>query len=381
MNKHSIPYGRQNITPEDIDAVIRVLQGEFLTQGPAIAAFEQAFSAVVQAPYAVAVNSATTGLHLAALVSGMEPGKKAIVPAITFAASANCIKYCGGEPIFADIDPNTFTLDLNHTEDLLKKDNKITAIVAVDFAGYPVNMEALKQLSDRFGCSIIEDACHAPGGYFTNSAGKNEFCGNGAYGQIASFSFHPVKHIACGEGGMVTTADKAVYKRLLKLRTHGITKNPDELQENQGGWYYEMQELGYNYRLPDILAALGTSQLTRMEENLRRRRELAARYNQLLQGVPVVLPEINQGHAWHLYVIQTTKRKELYNYLREAGIFAQVHYIPVPHLPYYRQLGNKKGNWPAAEKYYEQCLSIPMYHSLTDGEQDFVVETIRKFYS
>lgn len=381
MNKHSIPYGRQEITAADIEAVVSTLKSDFLTQGPMVADFEEKFAAFINAPYAVAVNNGTTALHLAAIVSGMEPGKKAIVPAITFAASANCIKYCGAEPVFADIDPKTFTLDLNHTEDLLKKDSSITAIVPVDFAGYPINMEALKQLANRYGCHIIEDACHAPGGYFTNSAGKAEYCGNGAYGQTAIFSFHPVKHIACGEGGMVTTADAAVYKRLMALRTHGITKNPAELHENHGGWYYEMQELGYNYRLPDILAALGASQVSRMNANLVRRRELAARYHQLLQGLPLTLPEICSGHAWHLYVIQTPKRKELYDYLRNEGIFAQVHYIPVPHLPYYQHLGHVKGNWPAAEHYYNQCLSIPMYHSLTNEQQDFVVETIKQFFA
>lgn len=381
MSMNPIPYGRQQITAEDIEAVNRVLQSDFLTQGPAIEQFEQAFAKVVNAPYAVAVSNGTTALHLAAVVSGMEPGKKAIVPAITFAASANCIKYCGGEPVFADIDSQNFTLDLNHTEDLLKKDSSISCIVPVDFAGYPVNMEALKQLADKFGCAIIEDACHAPGGYFTDSNGQNQYCGNGAYGQTAIFSFHPVKHIACGEGGMVTTSDANVYKRLQTLRTHGITKNPADLHENHGGWYYEMQELGFNYRLPDILAALGTSQVARMTGNLYRRRELAARYNMLLQGLPVTLPELHPGHAWHLYVIQTAKRKELYDYLRSEHIYAQVHYIPVPHLPYYQSLGWKKGNWPAAEKYYEQCLSIPMYHSLTNEQQDFVVEKIRSFFS
>lgn len=376
-----IPYGRQHITPEDIEAVTRVLQGDYLTQGPAIEVFEQAFARYIGAPYAVAVNNGTTALHLAAIVSGMEPGKKAIVPAITFAASANCIKYCGAEPVFADIDARTFTLNLNHTEDLLKKDSSIAAIVPVDFAGYPVNMEEVHILAEKYGCAVIEDACHAPGGYFTSSAGKQEFCGNGAYDQTAIFSFHPVKHIACGEGGMVTTASEAVYRRLLKLRTHGITKNPAELHENHGGWYYEMQELGYNYRLPDILAALGTSQLSRMEENVRRRRQLAQQYNELLNGLPVTLPEHHTGHAWHLYVIQTTERKALYDFLKKEGIFAQVHYIPVPHLPYYRQLGYEQGNWPAAERYYEQCLSIPMYHSMTDTEQQFVAEKISAFFS
>jgi UDP-4-amino-4,6-dideoxy-N-acetyl-beta-L-altrosamine transaminase len=375
-----IPYGRQHITPEDIEAVTRVLQSDYLTQGPAIEKFEQSFASFIKAPYAVAVNNGTTALHLSAIVSGMEPGKKAIVPAITFAASANCIKYCGAEPVFADIDKNTFNLDLNHTEDLLKKDASIKAIVVVDFAGYPANMEALHQLATRYGCTIIEDACHAAGGYFTNSAGKNSFCGNGEYEQTANFSFHPVKHIACGEGGMITTADAAVYKRLLQLRSHGITKNAADMTENHGGWYYEMQELGYNYRMPDILAALGTSQLTRMEGNLHRRRELAVRYQQLLKDVPITLPEMHTGHAWHLYIIQTPQRKALYDYLKQHQIFAQVHYIPVPHLPYYQTLGYKKGDWPVAEKYYEQCLSIPMYHSMTDEQQDFVVEKISAFF-
>ena len=248
--------------------------------------------------------------------------------------------------------------------------------------GLPVNLEKVRKLADEHGLWIIEDACHAPGGYFMDSENKRQNCGNGNYADLAIFSFHPVKHIASGEGGMITTNDKDLYDKLIKLRTHGITKNPNLLQENHGGWYYEMQDLGYNYRIPDILAALGISQLSRVDEMMQKRQEIAKRYDDAFRNTNVCFfqyPKDTIFHAYHLYVIQVENRKGLYDYLRENNIFAQVHYIPVHTMPYYQSLGYKKGDYPSAENYYESCLSIPMYPTLTEEEQEFVINKILAF--
>jgi len=227
---------------------------------------------------------------------------------------------------------------------------------------------------------ILEDACHAPGGYFTDKIGTKQHCGNGAYANLAIFSFHPVKHIATGEGGMITTNNESLYKRLLRLRTHGLTKEPKEMKENHGGWYMELQELGYNYRLPDILASLGVSQIKRADTGLKKRKEIAGKYDKGFKGLPVSTPIYDEGHAFHLYIVQVEKRKELYDYLRTKNIYAQVHYVPLHLMPYYQQFGFKKGDFPLAEAYYEKCLSLPMYPTLTDEEQDYVIDSIHSFY-
>lgn len=379
MSKHIIPYGRQYITEGDIAAVVKVLESDYLTQGPAVAAFEEAFANYIGSKYAVAVANGTTALHLCALALGVNEQSKVITSPITFAASANCVRYCGGEVVFADIDPQTALLDIEKVKALLEASSKGTyqGIIPVDFAGYPVNMDAFRELSDEHGLWLIEDACHAPGGYFTDSKGEQQNCGNGAYADLAIFSFHPVKHIACGEGGMITTNRKDLYEKLLQLRTHGITKDPNLLQENHGGWYYEMQSLGYNYRLSDIHAALGVSQLQQAEKNLKKRKAIAKQYDDAFQDTEIQPLTSVEGHAYHLYVIQTEKRKELYDELREKGIYAQVHYIPAHQLPYYQQLGTY--NLPKAEDYYTQCLSLPMYPSLSEAEHAFVIETVINF--
>ncbi len=379
-----IPYGRQNITDEDIKAVTDVLRGEYLTQGPKLAEFETNFSKYVGAKYAVAVSNGTAALHLCAMALGVKEGTRVITSPITFAASANCVRYCGGEVWFADIDPETFTLSLQKTRELLQSKPKgfFSGIIPVDFAGLPVNLEEFRTLANEFDCWIIEDACHAPGGSFLNSNEKHVFCGNGDYADLAIFSFHPVKHIATGEGGMITTNDKELYDKLNILRTHGITKNPELLIENHGGWYYEMQELGYNYRLTDFQAALGTSQLKRADEGMRRRNEIAQKYHYELGNLPITLPNKfeNLQHAYHLFIIQTDNRKELYDFLKSKNIFTQVHYIPVHLMPYYKNLGWKKGDFPFAEKYYEKCLSLPMFPSLLEKEQEYVIEQIKNFF-
>jgi UDP-4-amino-4,6-dideoxy-N-acetyl-beta-L-altrosamine transaminase len=378
-----IPYGRQNITEEDLRAVTETLRSDFLTQGPKIAEFEKVFADYIGVKYAIAISNGTAALHLAAMALGVNEKSNVITTPITFAASANCVKYCGGNVYFADIDPETYLLDVNKVEALIKSkpEGFFSGIVPVDFAGRPVNLEAFKKLADKYKLWILEDACHAPGGYFTDSKGVNQLCGNGNYADAAIFSFHPVKHIACGEGGMITTNDEEIFKDLLKLRTHGITKDPALLRENHGGWYYEMQELGYNYRLTDFQAALGISQLKRADEGLERRKEIAKTYAEAFKGLNGIKGQSGfvEGHAYHLYIIEVEDRLGLYNHLKENKIFAQVHYIPVHTLPYYQQLGSKKGDYPASENYYAHCLSLPMYPTLTDTEQAYVIGQVKDF--
>lgn len=378
-----IPYGKQHITEEDINAVVKALTSDFLTQGPEIATFEKAFAEYIGCKYAVAVSNGTAALHLCTMALGVNKNSRVITSPITFAASANCVRYCDGEVYFADIDSKTYLLDINKVRALLEKHPKgyFSGIIPVDFAGNAVNLEEYKKLADEFGCWIIEDACHAPGGYFFDSKGTKQFCGNSQFADLAIFSFHPVKHIACGEGGMVTTNDEVLYHKLIKLRTHGITKDPNLMHKNDGGWYYEMQELGYNYRITDFQAALGTSQLKRADAGLNRRREIAQIYfdsfkeNKRIKGQSSVV----DGHAYHLYIIEVDNRKDLYDYLKTKNIFCQVHYIPVHTLPYYESLGWKQGDFENAENYYKGCLSLPMYPTLTKEEQQFVIETINVF--
>lgn len=384
MIRKPIPYGHQHITDEDIQCVVETLRSDYLTQGPKIKEFEKAFAAYVGCEYAVAVNNATAGLHLAATALDVNPGDKVIVTPLTFAASANCIRYRGGEVVFCDIDERTYLMDVNKLGELLAKSPKGTykGVVLVDFAGYPHNLEEFRQVADEYGLWIIEDACHAPGGYFLDSKGERQLCGNGKFAEAAVFSFHPVKHIATGEGGMVTTNSKAIYDKLCLYRTHGITKDPNLLHENQGGWYYEMQELGYNYRLTDFQAALGVSQLKRADAGLRRRQEIARVYKDAFSGVKgITLPYVSDDvyHAYHLFIIQVEDRLGLYNYLHEQGVYAQVHYVPLHLMPYYRQFGNKEGDLPVVEEYYKHCLSLPMFPTLTDEEQQYVIDRVIEF--
>lgn len=391
-----IPYGRQHITDADIEAVVRVLQSDYLTQGPEIALFEQAFAQYTGAAYAVAVSNGTAALHLSCLALDWKPGDKAITTPITFAASANCVRYCGGEVLFADIDPETYLIDLEATENILRAQptGSVKAIIVVDFAGRAVNLEAFRKLANQYGCALIEDACHAPGGYFHDTNGTAQICGNGQFADLSVFSFHPVKHIACGEGGMITTNNPELYQKLLRLRTHGITRdtgcftNSPELAAGTSNatdypaWYMEMQELGFNYRLTDFQAALGLSQLARASEGLARRKQLATRYTEAFQEKPYIkgMSGSITGHAYHLFVIEAENRLELYNHLRSKQIFAQIHYFPCHLMPYYRDLGWKPGDLPHAENYYTRCISLPMYPTLSDEQQEYVIETIAAFY-
>jgi UDP-4-amino-4,6-dideoxy-N-acetyl-beta-L-altrosamine transaminase len=381
---HILPYGRQFISDADVAAVVETLRSDFLTQGPRVAEFEAAFAAYVGAKHAVAVTNGTAALHLCALALGVQPGQRVITTPITFAASANCVRYCGGEVHFADIDPATGLLDLQAVKALLEAHPKghFTGLIPVDFAGLAVNMEEARALADEFGLWIIEDACHAPGGFFVDSQGTERHCGSGQLAELAIFSFHPVKHIATGEGGMVTTNDDALARHLRRLRTHGIEREATGLlRQDEGGWYMEMQELGYNYRISDINCALGLSQLGRAEAGLARRRQLAAQYDAAfadLPGVTVLAPG-QPGHAYHLYVVQVANRRDFYEFLRTKSILAQVHYVPVHRMPYYEKLGWQAGDFPHAEAYYSRCLSLPLYPTLTDEEQAYVVACVQEF--
>jgi UDP-4-amino-4,6-dideoxy-N-acetyl-beta-L-altrosamine transaminase len=398
-----IPYGKQNITQEDIDAVIAVLKSDFLTQGPAIQEFEEAFAQYIGVKYAVAVANGTAALHLCTLALGVKTGDKIITTPITFSASANCVRYAGGDVVFADIDPETYLLDIKEVEKILNTSPRGTyrGIIPVDFAGRAVDLEAFRKLADEYDCWIIEDACHAPGGFFFDSEEIRHKCGNGDFAELAIFSFHPVKHIAAGEGGMITTNDEKLYKKLLQLRTHGITKdfnnfqNPIEMAYGEQletlnmppntsypGWYYEMQELGYNYRLTDFQAALGSSQLKRANEGLCKRVEIAQTYYQAFKDKPYIKGQsgVVSGHGYHLYIIEVDNRKGLYEYLRNHNIFTQIHYFPVHLMPYYKQFGWKLGDLPSAENYYRNCLSLPMFPTLSIADQELVIELVDTFH-
>jgi UDP-4-amino-4,6-dideoxy-N-acetyl-beta-L-altrosamine transaminase len=392
MEHKAIPYGRQNITPEDIQAVIETLQSDFLTQGPKILEFEEAFANYIGAKYAVAVANGTAALHLCTLALEVKKGQKVITTPITFAASANCIRYCDGEVIFADIDPETYLIDYDSVKRILEASPMGTyqGIIPVDFAGRAVDLEKFRKLADEYNLWIIEDSCHSPGGYFIDSKGINQNCGNGNFADLAIFSFHPVKHIASGEGGIVTTNDEKLYKKLLMLRTHGIVKSEDLYTNtiefaggvtNYPGWYMEMQDLGFNYRLTDFQAALGLSQLKRADEGIIRRRDIANNYAEAFKDKSFIKGQsgVVEGHAYHLYIIEVKDRLGLYNYLRNQTIFAQIHYIPCHLMPYYRQLGWKEGDMSQAENYYKHCISLPMYPTLTEEEQQFVINSIISF--
>lgn len=393
-----IPYGRQEITPDDIQAVIETLQSDFLTQGPKIQEFEEAFARYVDAKYAVAVSNGTAALHLAVMALGIQEDEYVICTPITFAASINCVKYCGGQILFADIDPETYLMDLESVKTVIKnnRDKKIRGIIPVDFAGRVPQLDEFRKLADEYNLWIIEDACHAPGGFFIDQNGKNQLAGNGNFADLSVFSFHPVKHIATGEGGMISTNSKELYDQLLILRTHGITRNTN-LFENSvefavGNststgeyplWYMEMKDLGYNYRITDFQAALGISQLSRAVSNLEKRRAIAKKYTGVFDKDPAIFHHSGfiEGHAYHLFVLEVRDRKGLYDFLRTKGIFAQIHYIPVHLMPYYKKQGWKEGDCPNAENYYSRCISIPMFPSMKEDEIEQVILNIKAYYT
>lgn len=381
-----IHYGQQDITSEDIATVVEVLNSINLTQGPKIEEFEKSVINQTGAKYAVAVNSATSALHIACLALDLGPGDMLWTTPNTFVASANCALYCGAKVDFVDIDPHTYNLCAKKLEEKLvaaEKANKLPKIVVpVHFAGQPCDMASIYALGKKYGFKIIEDASHAIGGRY-----KNERVGSGLYSDITIFSFHPVKIITTAEGGMALTNSRELAIRLGLLRSHGITRDPDLMtQPMDGPWHYQQILLGYNYRLTDIQAALGVSQLNRLHQYVTRRHEIAERYNNLLSDIPLTLPRQHQDSysAFHLYVIRlqldkiTSTHLKVFEGLRAKNIMVNLHYIPVHTQPFYQKMGFKLGDFPNAEQYYREAISIPIHPRLTADEQDFVVSTLRE---
>ncbi|MBZ0159611.1 MAG: UDP-4-amino-4,6-dideoxy-N-acetyl-beta-L-altrosamine transaminase [bacterium] len=384
-----IPYGRQEISQADIDAVVDVLRSDFLTQGPMVPRFEQAVAAKVGATYAVAMNSATSALHIACLALDLGPGDRLWTVPNTFVASANCGRYCGAGVDFVDIDPATWNLSLPRLQEKLfqaKQGGRLPKVVVpVHFAGQPTEQEAIWELAKEFGFKVIEDASHAIG-----ASRRGEPVGSCRWSHITVFSFHPVKIITTGEGGMALTNDEELAWRMGMLRTHGITREPERMTRPPAGpWAYEQQALGFNYRMTDIQAALGVSQLARLEEWVKRRNGLASRYDERLQGLPLRLPTVRPENysAFHLYAVRIKPevpkktRREIFENLRAAGIGVNVHYMPVHLQPYYRDLGFKPGQFPEAEAHGEETITLPLYPTLTDTQQDRVVDTLRELFA
>ena len=391
-----IPYGRQDISQRDIDAVVETLRSDFLTQGPAVARFEQAVAQRVHAPHAVAVNSATAALHVACLALGLGPGDVLWTVPNTFVASANCARYCGADVDFVDIDPRTWDLSVPALRAKLAQARRggrlPKVVVPVHFSGQATDQQAIADLAQEFGFHVIEDASHGIGASY-----DGEPVGSCRWSDITVFSFHPVKIVTTGEGGMAVTKDAELAERMAMFRSHGITRHPARLGTHGPGasaptgdeyaaWYYEQQELGYNYRITDIQAALGTSQLERLEQFVTRRNELATRYDRALAGLPLELPTLRFGNrsAFHLYVVRllpttsATEHRRVFDALRAAGIGVNLHYVPVHLQPYYRTLGFVEGQFPEAERHGRTAITLPLYSSLEDEEQDKVVAAVRR---
>jgi UDP-4-amino-4,6-dideoxy-N-acetyl-beta-L-altrosamine transaminase len=383
-----IPYGRQDITAADIDAVTEVLRSPFLTQGPAVPRFEAAIAAYTGARHAVAVNSATSALHIACLALGLGPGDRLWTTPITFVASANCGLYCGAAVDFVDIDPATCNMSPQALRARLERAREQNAlpkiVVPVDLCGHPCEMAEIRALADEYGFRIIEDASHAIGARY-----RSRPVGCGDFADITVFSFHPVKIITTAEGGIALTNDASLAERMARLRSHGITRDDAAMSEpSHGPWYYEQIELGFNYRMTELQAALGVSQLDRLDAYVARRHELAQRYDRLLDGLPVTMPvQLDCGYSsLHLYVIRLVldergkvagrSHRDVFDALRAAGIGVNLHYIPVHTQPYYRKLGFSHGDFPLAEQYYREAISLPLFATLDEAEQDRVVDAL-----
>jgi perosamine synthetase len=378
VRKTMLPYGRQSISEEDIQAVVDVLRSDWLTTGPKVAEFEEALAARVGAKYAVAFSSGTAALHGAAFAAGLKPGDEAITSPLTFAATANCVLYQGARPVFADVSPDTLNLDPDRMAERITPHTR--AVLPVDYAGHPADLDPILALAERHGVTVIEDACHVLGAEYKGRR-------TGSIAHMSVFSFHPVKHVATGEGGMVTTDRADLAENLRRFRNHGISSDARQRQAS-GQWHYEMVLLGFNYRLTDVACALGISQLKKLDANLARRREIAARYTAAfrdLRGViaPSVRPDVNP--AWHLYPIRinTSQLKKdrayVFRALRAENIGVNVHYIPVHLHPYYRdQFGYRGGEYPIAETAYGQLISLPMFHAMTDQDVEDVIAAVSK---
>ena len=379
MRETPISYGRQFIDDADIQAVVEVLKSPWLTCGPQIPALEKKLCEITGAKYAVAVSNGTAALHIAAMAAGIGPGDEVIVSPITFAASANCVLYCGGMPVFADIDPETYNIDPKSIRERITEKTK--ALVVVDFTGQAADYDEILKICEEYGLILIEDAAHAIG---TKYNGK----GVGSYADLTTFSFHPVKTVTAGEGGAVTTNDEKLYRHLLRLRSHGITRNQDEMvNESHGPWYNEQVELGYNYRLTDIQAALVSSQLDKLHQFVARRKEIVAKYDEAFAQIPelIVQKEIPASDtARHLYILhlnpETAKctRREMYDALYAENVCTQVHYLPVYWHSHYEELGYEKGLCPNAESLYEHEMSLPLFYTMTDEDVESVIAAVKK---
>lgn len=373
-----LPYGRQSIDEEDIQSVVDVLRSDWLTTGPKVAEFEEAFAAQVGAKYAVSFSSGTAALHGAAFTAGLKPGDEAITTPLTFAATANCVLYQGATPIFADVSADTLNLDPQKAEKRITPRTRV--ILPVDYAGHPAEMDALLEIADRHGLIVIEDACHAMGAEYRGRR-------TGSIAPMTAFSFHPVKHLTTGEGGMVTTNHADYAETLRRFRNHGISSDARQRQ-SEGQWHYEMVLLGFNYRLTDIVCALGLSQLKKLEANLARRRDIANRYAAALLDLAAITLPAGQEHvnpAWHLYPIRlnleklSATRAEIFRALRAENIGVNVHYVPVHLHPYYRdRFEHRAGDYPVAEKAYQRLISIPMFHGMNDQDAEDVISAVRK---
>ena len=378
-----IPYGKHSINEGDIDAVVDVLKSDFLTQGPCVPKFQQAFSEYVNAQYAVAVNSATSALHIACLALGVKQGDVVWTTPISFVASANCALYCGARVDFVDVDSCTanmspIALQQKITDTLSLGGALPKVLVVVHMAGNPCDMHAISEITSKHNIKVIEDASHAVGASY-----EGEPVGNGRYSDITVFSFHPVKLITSGEGGMAVTNCQELHEKMVGLSSHGVTKDPAKMVNNHGDWYYEQQELGFNYRLTDIQAALGLSQLARANEFVEQRRIIAKHYQKALASLPIKLPLVAESAnpSWHLFIIQLAEgydRKTIFNQLREMGIGVHVHYIPIYKQPYYQQLGFSPTYCEQAELYYRRALSIPLYHGMPENEQSRVIDALHE---
>ncbi len=372
-----LPYGHQCIDEDDIKAVVDVLRSDWLTTGPKVAEFEKRFAEMVGAKYAVAVNSGTAALHAAAFAAGIGPGDEVITTPMTFAASANCVLYCGGRPVFGDVEADTLLLDPSSVES--KVSPKTKAIIAVDYAGQPCDYDALKKLSDEHGLILIADACHALGATYKNRK-------VGTLADMTVFSFHPVKHITTGEGGMVVTDNPDFAVKLRAFRNHGITADHRQ-READGSWFYEMAELGYNYRLPDINCTLGLSQLKKLDKFVARRRQIAALYDSAFADIPALFPlaqRDDRKSSYHLYVVRlnlsklNASRLQVFGALRAENIGVNVHYIPLYWHPYYNKLGYGKGLCPVAEKAYEEIVTLPLFPAMSDRDAEDVIKAVKK---
>lgn len=383
-----IYYGKQSISEEDVKAVEAVLRSDFLTQGPAIESFERKVADYCGAKYAVAVCNATAALHIACLSAGLGEADCLWTSPITFVASANCGRYCGADVDFVDIDEKTYNMSVTALEEKLcraRKANKLPKVVIpVHLAGQSCDMVRIKELSEEYGFTIIEDASHAVGADYLETK-----VGSCAFSDMTVFSFHPVKIVTTGEGGMVLTNNRELYENLKIYRSHGITRDPARMTyASDGPWYYQQLTLGYNYRMTDIQAALGASQMTRLDTFVARRRELAARYDELLRGLPLVTPHVMEGAnpSWHIYVVRAAfsqigkTKQQIFEEMREHGIVLNLHYIPVHRQPYYEKLGFRQGDFPQSEKYYEEAFTLPLYYDLTNDEQDQIVEALKTIF-